>query len=215
MIHCSTGLKVAVTAQRVIILDTQPIMSTSIALEGGMEKAGYSDLQLAVFLLSVCDTVLVVQDWVMDIDVLKFAQAADMLAGIKPLQTIEGGEASLASLTFVFNKLSNEAMEPQNVSEAGTFLRDFFHHDSPHGGRHQNSFFLPFSDASDSAAPLHTSFSSVIRQLREHVASLPSCSNGLSEQEWVKHANETWQRIIHPASAVSDFCRRTLETAAG
>jgi len=79
--HCTTGVDVLVTSNRVILLDTQPMLSASVmdrlvqqenkkftgtdfaSTENAME---IQSLQLAAFLLSVCHVVILVQDWFFD-----------------------------------------------------------------------------------------------------------------------------------------------------
>jgi len=79
--HCTTGVDLLVTSNRVILLDTQPMLSASVmdrlvqqenkkftgtdfaSTENAME---IQSLQLAAFLLSVCHVVILVQDWFFD-----------------------------------------------------------------------------------------------------------------------------------------------------
>lgn len=85
---CTSGVDFVVTANRMILLDTQPILSgdmmekitqetkkillpcsVDIATDNIMEV---QSLQIAAFILSVCHVVLVVQDWFFDPNVLRY-----------------------------------------------------------------------------------------------------------------------------------------------
>lgn len=82
--NCTSGIDAYVTKNRVILLDCQPILSSSIAYSASQKRMGQSidpaglivdseivSLQLAAFLLSVCHIVLLVQDWFFDPNILK------------------------------------------------------------------------------------------------------------------------------------------------
>ncbi|XP_039294175.1 protein SMG9 isoform X1 [Nilaparvata lugens] len=103
--HCTAGVDVYVTANRLILLDSQPMLSGSLMDGHGQShgpghgqghghglvdcsldlapdnrnSAEVSSLQIAAFLLSVCHIVIVVQDWFFDPNLLRFLQSAEML----------------------------------------------------------------------------------------------------------------------------------------
>lgn len=88
--HCSNGVDIYVTSDRVILLDSQPITSASlmddwITREGlrtvaAVDRAVHLEsLQIASFLLTVCHVVIVVQDWFSDYNLTRFIQSAEML----------------------------------------------------------------------------------------------------------------------------------------
>jgi protein SMG9 len=97
--HCTTGVDLLVTSNRVILLDTQPMLSASVmdrlvqqenkkftgtdfaSTENAME---IQSLQLAAFLLSVCHVVILVQDWFFDPNLVRFLQSAEMLKPSTP-----------------------------------------------------------------------------------------------------------------------------------
>lgn len=73
--HCTTGIDISITPERIVLLDTQAIFSPSALMDMmksepplPAECTSYEHLhelqciQLAVFLLSVCHVVLVIQD---------------------------------------------------------------------------------------------------------------------------------------------------------
>ncbi|XP_058747725.1 uncharacterized protein LOC131620610 isoform X1 [Vicia villosa] len=97
--HCSKGIEPRISAERVILLDTQPVFSASVLAEM-MEPDGSSTIsvmsgeslsaelaqeimaiQLAVFLASTCHILLVVSDGVHDDDLWHLMSTADLLKG--------------------------------------------------------------------------------------------------------------------------------------
>uniref|UniRef100_A0A1B6E5D5 Protein SMG9 n=1 Tax=Clastoptera arizonana TaxID=38151 RepID=A0A1B6E5D5_9HEMI len=96
--NCTVGVDMVVTTNRVILLDSQPMLSAAImeknfqpessrkssqpgslefsSIENAMEV---QSLQIAAFLLSVCHVVLLVQDWFFDPNLVRFIQTAEML----------------------------------------------------------------------------------------------------------------------------------------
>ncbi|XP_064624984.1 nonsense-mediated mRNA decay factor SMG9-like [Lineus longissimus] len=102
--HQTTGIDMYVTGERVILLDAQPVLSASVldymihhdkkypaeytAAENCHEM---QSLQMAAFMYTVCNVVLVVQDWFTDPFLLKFLQTAEML---KPPTPSSGHESN-------------------------------------------------------------------------------------------------------------------------
>uniref|UniRef100_A0A8C5FB35 Nonsense-mediated mRNA decay factor SMG9 n=1 Tax=Gadus morhua TaxID=8049 RepID=A0A8C5FB35_GADMO len=93
----STGIDFFITQERVIYLDTQPILSPSILdhLINNDRKLPpeynlphtyieMQSLQMAAFLFTVCHVVIVVQDWFTDINMYRFLQTAEMLKPSTP-----------------------------------------------------------------------------------------------------------------------------------
>lgn len=83
--NCTSGIDAYVTKNRVILLDCQPILSSSVAYSISQKRLNPSidssslladnemvSLQLTAFLLSVCHIVLLVQDWVFDPNIFKY-----------------------------------------------------------------------------------------------------------------------------------------------
>ncbi|RZF39892.1 hypothetical protein LSTR_LSTR010520 [Laodelphax striatellus] len=103
--HCTTGVDMYVTTNRLILLDSQPVLSGSVMDHANNRQHQMSDsvgqpigrlgtdctldftsdknssdvnsLQIAAFLLSVCHIVIVVQDWFFDPNLLRFLQSAE------------------------------------------------------------------------------------------------------------------------------------------
>lgn len=82
--NCTSGIDAYITKNRVILLDCQPLLSSSVAYSSTQKRMGQSidpsgllvdnemiSLQLTAFLLSVCHVVLLVQDWFFDPNIFK------------------------------------------------------------------------------------------------------------------------------------------------
>lgn len=91
-IHLTNGIDMYVTKERLILLDTQPIMSPSMLsqflLYDRKVPSEFSSaeiclevqaLQLLTFMYTVCSVVLVVQDHFVDLDFLNLLKTAEML----------------------------------------------------------------------------------------------------------------------------------------
>ncbi|KAG0560396.1 hypothetical protein KC19_10G178000 [Ceratodon purpureus] len=95
--HCSVGLELRMCAERIILLDTQPIFSASVLVDlmrpdgtsntpvmGGETMSAelaqeIMGLQLGVFLFSVCHVVLLITEGVDDISMWRYMRTIEML----------------------------------------------------------------------------------------------------------------------------------------
>ncbi|XP_018667457.2 nonsense-mediated mRNA decay factor SMG9-like [Ciona intestinalis] len=133
--HMTTGIDVAVTAERLILLDTQPILSPSLIEQSvpfdrksptdynGSVNIEVQSLQVTAFLLTVCHVVIVVQDWFTDSNVYRFLQTAEMLKPVTPPPTHDSGGASDCDpselqpvVLFVHNKLENHLFSIRSIA---------------------------------------------------------------------------------------------------
>ncbi|KAL1416301.1 hypothetical protein MTO96_006331 [Rhipicephalus appendiculatus] len=144
--HCTTGVDIYVTPERMILLDTQPVISASVMdhmiqfekkTPGGgdfhsLENAHVmQSLQMASFLMAVCHTVIVVQDWFADPNFLRFVLTAEML---KPTTSShdqsrnnsEDVAESFPHLVFVQNKCTPGDFSPENVAAMSQTLDAIF-----------------------------------------------------------------------------------------
>ncbi|CAB4009461.1 SMG9, partial [Paramuricea clavata] len=82
----------SITNERVIFLDTQPILNASILdnvirhernipseVTSAENYAELQSIQITTFLFTVCHVVLVVQDWFCDLNIMRFLKTAEML----------------------------------------------------------------------------------------------------------------------------------------
>ncbi|XP_048117543.1 LOW QUALITY PROTEIN: nonsense-mediated mRNA decay factor SMG9 [Alosa alosa] len=134
----SSGIDFYITQERVIFLDTQPIMSPSILdhLINNDRKLPpeYSlphtyvemqSLQIAAFLFTVCHVVIVLQDWFTDINIYRFLQTAEMLKPSTPSASHDStgssgndeGSEYYPHIVFLQNKARREEFCPRNLKK--------------------------------------------------------------------------------------------------
>ncbi|XP_050548646.1 nonsense-mediated mRNA decay factor SMG9-like [Daktulosphaira vitifoliae] len=127
--NCTNGIQAFVMKNRVILLDCQPILSSSIAYSASQKRVGQSmdssgvindnemvSLQLTAFLLSVCHIVLLVQDWFFDANIFKILQTAEMLK--PPMPTSHRNEELIEyfpHIVFVQNKAFYSDFSIENI----------------------------------------------------------------------------------------------------
>ncbi|XP_037088521.1 protein SMG9-like [Pollicipes pollicipes] len=138
--HRTNGVEMLVTPQRVVLLDTQPILSPSIVdllAQGDRKLPGDSGsletqmellaLQQLAFLYTVCHVVLVVQDWWVDGDLVRLLQTAEML---KPASSTALSDATptehYPQLVFVHNRCTLAHFQPDSISQMQEFYRSAF-----------------------------------------------------------------------------------------
>lgn len=132
----STGVDFFITQERVIFLDTQPILSPSILdhLINNDRKlppeynlphtyVEMQSLQIAAFLFTVCHVVIVVQDWFTDINLYRFLQTAEMLKPSTPSASHDSSGSSgkddgaeyYPHIVFLQNKAKRDDFCPKNM----------------------------------------------------------------------------------------------------
>ncbi|CAL8286751.1 unnamed protein product [Merluccius merluccius] len=132
----STGIDFFITQERVIYLDTQPILSPSILdhLINNDRKlppeynlphtyVEMQSLQMAAFLFTVCHVVIVVQDWFTDVNMYRFLQTAEMLKPSTPSAShdvsgssgAEDGAEYYPHIVFLQNKARRDDFCPPNL----------------------------------------------------------------------------------------------------
>lgn len=146
----TTGIDLAVTQERVILLDTQPLLSAAL-----LDRLIHHDrnippeytspenyneiqsLQIVTFLLTVCHVILVVQDWFTDLTVLRLLKTAEML---KPSSTShtshessglgspDESDENYPNLVFVYNKATREDFHHENLSSMHYATSTLFQH---------------------------------------------------------------------------------------
>uniref|UniRef100_A0A3P8Z1A2 Nonsense-mediated mRNA decay factor SMG9 n=1 Tax=Esox lucius TaxID=8010 RepID=A0A3P8Z1A2_ESOLU len=134
----STGIDFYITQERVIFLDTQPILSPSILdhLINNDRKlppeynlphtyVEMQSLQITAFLFTVCHVVIVIQDWFTDVNLYRFLQTAEMLKPSTPSASHDstsssgGDEGSeyYPHIVFLQNKASRDEFCPRNLKK--------------------------------------------------------------------------------------------------
>ncbi|XP_069796205.1 nonsense-mediated mRNA decay factor SMG9 [Narcine bancroftii] len=139
----TTGIDLFVTQERIIFLDTQPILSPAMLdhLINNDRKlppeynlphtyVEMQSLQVTAFLFTVCHTVIVVQDWFTDLNLYRFLQTAEMLKPSTPspsheLSGVHGSEEGTEyypNIVFVQNKARREDFSPRQLKNMHTVI---------------------------------------------------------------------------------------------
>lgn len=167
-LHMTCGIDVAATAERVILLDSQPMLSASLLdklfkMEPSLGSCScYEDLhelqalQLAVYMLAVCDVVILAQDWFPNQPLWDFVQTAEQLRPV----TLRSADPSVpasgrADLLFVYNRAPASACVAMVGSTFGGAPVMCVPHEAP------------------ATAPLEPDFNLYASRFREHVGDLP------------------------------------------
>nr|XP_014343706.1 PREDICTED: protein SMG9-like [Latimeria chalumnae] len=136
--HQTSGIDFFITQERIIFLDTQPILSPSVLdhLINNDRKlppeynlphtyVEMQSLQIAAFLFTVCHVVIVVQDWFTDISLYRFLQTAEMLKPSTPSPSHESSGSSGSDegteyyphIVFLQNKAKRADFCPRNLKQ--------------------------------------------------------------------------------------------------
>ncbi|CAG9860136.1 unnamed protein product [Phyllotreta striolata] len=228
------GIDIFITQNRLMLLDCQPFASVSvleeliksetkrtslvsefIPLENSGEIQG---LQLTAFLMSVCHVLLVVQDWFLDSNVLRFLHTSEML---KP--TIPNPEDETVDyfphVMFIHNRATMEDFSPAKFKTMQDVYKTLFHKsklniksnlglgngrlisylNSETCGSYINLFLIPevdinFNDIYKGHPPLEE----IVRKLRANI--LGSSRNSLThvqltERTWLLYCAKVWDTV--------------------
>ncbi|XP_068098106.1 nonsense-mediated mRNA decay factor SMG9 [Hyperolius riggenbachi] len=139
----TSGIDFFISQERIIFLDTQPILSPAILdhLINNDRKlppeynlphtyVEMQSLQIAAFLFTVCHVVIVVQDWFSDFSVYRFLQTAEMLKPSTPSPSHESSGSSgvdegieyYPHIVFLQNKSKREEFCPRSLKQMHTVI---------------------------------------------------------------------------------------------
>ncbi|CAL1681080.1 unnamed protein product [Lasius platythorax] len=138
--NCTTGIDFFISKNRVIYLDTQPILSglvTDYSVCFDQKKATtdfvntdsnleLQSLQFAAFLFSVCHVIIFVQDWFIDPNLVRFLQTAEML---KPSSTTIMDQDYVEyypHVVFLHNKVELQDFMPTIIDQMKEFYNKIF-----------------------------------------------------------------------------------------
>lgn len=144
--HQTSGVDMFVTGERMILLDTQPLLSASI-LDNIIQfdkkcpidfnyMENYAELQsvqIASFLMTVCHVVIVVQDWFSDFNLLRLLQTAEMLKPSSPSMSHESGHPAdgqseyYPHIVFVQNKAGVDDFSIDALRSMDNTMNTVFH----------------------------------------------------------------------------------------
>ena len=149
--HMTIGIDMAVTSERLILLDTQPILSSSFLEQSipydrkgsgdyiGSSTIEIQSLQIAAFLLTACHVIIVVQDWFTDSNIYRFLQTAEML---KPSTTPPSHDANSSSdndqsdiqpvIVFVHNKIDSNMFNIRSIASMSEIMSNMVKFSSVH-----------------------------------------------------------------------------------
>lgn len=132
-LHCTKGIDMYVTDDRIILLDCQPLWSPSLLEESSLSSSIIARsvntftvecLQLTSYLIAICHVLIAVQDWFTDYNFLRYIQAAEMLkpslASPHAQSAQDGGEAcnngdNNPHFLLLHNRCQLEDFIPENV----------------------------------------------------------------------------------------------------
>ncbi|XP_063798585.1 nonsense-mediated mRNA decay factor SMG9 isoform X2 [Pseudophryne corroboree] len=145
----TSGIDFFISQERIIYLDTQPILSPAILdhLINNDRKlppeynlphtyVEMQSLQMAAFLFTVCHLVIVVQDWFTDFNLYRFLQTAEMLKPSTPSPSHESSGSSGADegieyyphVVFIQNKAKREDFCPRSLKQMHTVIEKLMLH---------------------------------------------------------------------------------------
>ncbi|XP_063230147.1 nonsense-mediated mRNA decay factor SMG9 isoform X2 [Bacillus rossius redtenbacheri] len=234
--HCTVGVDVCVTPDRMVLLDMQPVLSPAVAerlahaeakkfsaleFTSAESSTELQSMQLAAFLLSVCHVVVLVQDWFLDPNVLRFLQCAEML---KPATPTTSQDEEIIEyfphVLFLHNRAQPSDFSPrqvqlmQNVYNRA-FLRSRVQIQSGIGiasgsvmdclnpgscGEPLNLFLLPEVTGQEEAGHFRgqPGCAELVRRLRRQILGVgkqPLTHTVLSEKNWFHYAYKVWESV--------------------
>ncbi|XP_011706483.1 PREDICTED: protein SMG9 isoform X1 [Wasmannia auropunctata] len=137
--NCTTGIDFFVTKNRVIYLDTQPILSGFVIDSASFEQKKSApdfmnsdsnlelqSLQFAAFLFSVCHVIIFVQDWFVDPNLVRFLQTAEMLKPSSTTVIDQDYVEYYPHVVFLHNKAELQDFMPAIIDEMKDFYNKVF-----------------------------------------------------------------------------------------
>ncbi|KAF4396698.1 hypothetical protein G4B88_029012 [Cannabis sativa] len=238
--HCSMGIEPRVSAERIILLDTQ----------------------LGVLLTSICHTLLVVSDGVHDHNVWRLMSTVDLLKHGIPdpslltpalLRALLQGLTKKLKIKIRFVKMEttwllqflciqsivqDQDLTERNYTQLKKTIKHYFSSTSfmrktPGNIAKDESistsalsirngdpdsmipklFIIPVKYKDDSRSNQYESHNNVLWKLRDQVLSMshPSFSKTLSERDWLKNSAKIWE-LVKNSTIIADYSK-TLQTS--
>ncbi|XP_009780535.1 uncharacterized protein LOC107805827 isoform X2 [Nicotiana tabacum] len=206
--HCTVGIEPRVSAERIILLDTQPVFSPSVLAEmirpdgssivpiisGESLSAELAhelmSIQLGVLLASICHIILVVSEGVHDASMWRLMSTVDLL---------KHGIPDPSSLTLSHPQSSEKESREKILDSGEEYMAD--------------PVFVHTKNKDESLKPQYESHISALWNLRDQVLSMrgPSFSRTVSERDWLKNSAKIWE-IVKNSPIMMDYCR-TLQSS--
>ncbi|XP_074111432.1 nonsense-mediated mRNA decay factor SMG9 [Cotesia typhae] len=216
-INCTSGIDFYVTKNRVIYLDTQPILSSSIMTSTNTTLEHYvnseynleiQSLQFTAFLYSVCHVIIFVQDWFVDPNLIRFIQTTEML---KPSSTSNLDQDYIEyypHMLFLHNKAEVDDFTPDILKIMTEFYDKVFSRSrlQTHSGLNMSSsstdgqlnLFLIPEIKSQSEPIIHENEKELIQKLRNKIHGIlrnPLTPSALTEKNWYHYAFKVVEAI--------------------
>ncbi|PSN58032.1 Protein SMG9 [Blattella germanica] len=214
--HCTSGIDILVTSNRMILLDTQPMLSASVmdrlvqqenkkfpgtdfaSTENTMEL---QSLQLAAFLLSVCHVVILMQDWFFDPNDEEIIEYFPHLLFLhNQANTSDFNPTMVKLMQSVYNQTFMRS-RLQIHSGMGIASGNVINYLTPtRCGEAINLFLLPNIKDSEDGSHFrgHPGFAELLSKLRNQVngvTRLPITHTVLSEKNWFHYASKVWEGV--------------------
>ncbi|XP_076481422.1 nonsense-mediated mRNA decay factor SMG9 isoform X4 [Bombus vancouverensis nearcticus] len=220
--NCTVGIDFFVTKNRVIYLDTQPILSGStidystcydqkksttdfINTETNLEL---QSLQFAAFLFSVCHIIIFVQDWFVDPNLVRFLQTAEML---KPSSTSNMDQDYVEyypHIVFLHNKAELQDLTPHSMENVKEFYGKLFSssrlqiHSGLDMSNHSmeaglNLFFIP-RIVNEEEVTIRQNEKKLIEKLKTKIHGVtrnPMTPSTLTEKDWYHYVSRVMEAI--------------------
>ncbi|CAH2041489.1 unnamed protein product, partial [Iphiclides podalirius] len=165
-VHCTKGIDMYVTNDRVILLDCQPLWSPSLIDESNSISMNprcanimtVDCLEIASFLMSICHVLIAVQDWFADYNFIRYIQTAEMLkptlsasstvpAASEGTESTNDGE-SHPHLLLLQNRCQLEDFTPESVKA----MQDLYRKSFQRSNLQLNSGMYMYSDTNRNGA---------------------------------------------------------------
>ncbi|XP_011494881.1 PREDICTED: protein SMG9 isoform X2 [Ceratosolen solmsi marchali] len=221
-VNCTTGIDFYVTKNRVIYLDTQPILSGSIVdysisfdqkkntsdFASNESNLELQSLQFLAFLFSVCHIIIFIQDWFVDPNLIRFLQAAEML---KPSSTTTMDQDYVEyypHILFLHNKAEIQDFMPSNIRMIKDFYNKTFASSrlQTHSGldmslypaeNQLNLFLIPLI-STDGESMFYENENELIAKLRKKIHGISRNAmtpSNLTEKNWYHYVSKVVEAI--------------------
>ncbi|XP_012057021.1 PREDICTED: protein SMG9 [Atta cephalotes] len=230
--NCTTGIDFFITKNRVIYLDTQPILSGFVIDSAASfdQKKGAPDfmnsdsnlelqsLQFAAFLFSVCHVIIFVQDWFVDPNLVRFLETAEMLKPSSTTVIDQDYVEYYPHVIFLHNKAELQDFMPATIDEMKDFYNKIFsssrlqthsgidmNHCSTESGL--NLFLIPSRNKQDMIFCENEEF--LIDKLRTKIYGVPRNSitpSVLTEKKWYHYVSKVIE-VIKKSHLSSEYGR--------
>lgn len=116
------GIQMYITSNRTILLDCSPVLCNPYMKKDSVQSE-IDDLKMLIFLMSVCHLLIVVQDELVNLNLLRLIQCAEMM---KPNLDKETTEEYYPHVMFIKNMADSRDFSVDAKSEVDAMYKKFF-----------------------------------------------------------------------------------------